>query len=102
MYDGEHFRLECLRSAQSTDDGIVQADPIAADRARKWGGVGGDLIDHEDAEVATRYLLATIGNIMDQNAVNTQLVVATWWRRALLPLWLSAGALLWIAWKSAA
>ena len=97
MYDGEQFRTECLRGAESIDAGKTVADPTAAARARKWAETGSALIDHSESDRAVRYLLATIGNLADQNAVNTQAVMVASTRRLLIPAWIASVALVWIA-----
>ena len=101
MYNGEKFRRDCLGGAEEIETGVKVADPVAAKRAKLWAEMGAELIDDEDPQRAIRYLLATIGNLADQNAVNTQLAAAMCTWRLVIPAWLTAVALIWIAVRSA-
>lgn len=99
MFDGERFRAECEEAVHNITS-YGTGDPAAASRAKKWAGHGAALIDDQNAGRATRYLLALIGNLADQNALNTQRAIIVCTRRLLVPLWVAAAALLWIAFRS--
>jgi hypothetical protein len=100
MLDGNRFRADCEKAVQEINEGLVGRDPAAASRASKWAQLGAEAIDDNNADRATRYLLALIGNLSDQNVINTQAVIQSCTRWILIPLWVSALALLWIALNS--
>ena len=98
MFNGVRYRAECEKAVREINLGLVTgADPAAASRASIWAEVGAEAIDDNDADKATRYLLAMMAHLSDQNAINTQGIISRYARRILLPLWVSALALLWIA-----
>jgi hypothetical protein len=97
MLDGDRFRADCEKAAQEISDGLIGRDPAAASRARKWGDLGAEAIDAKDADRAIRYLLALVGNLADQNAINTQAIIVSSTRWILVPLWISSLTLLWMA-----
>lgn len=96
MLDGTHFRVDSEEAAEKIDT-FGTAHPKAAKRARLWAERGSELIDDSNHERAIRYLLALIGSLSDQNAINTQATIAYWARLILVPLWIIAATLLWLA-----
>lgn len=100
MLNGDRFRADCEKAIQEISKGLVGRDPAAASRAGKWATLGAEAIDDKDADRATRYLLALIGNLSDQNAINTQAIIQSCARWVLVPLWVAALALIWIAFRS--
>lgn len=97
-FDGLRFREKCEGAAEALERDSKR-DPSAANRARIWAEEGGYLIDNEDFSKSIRYLLATIGNLADQNAVNTQAALKSAARKILVPLWASAALLAYIAYR---
>ncbi|MBI3918170.1 MAG: hypothetical protein HY322_14335 [Betaproteobacteria bacterium] len=98
MFNGEAFRQDLEKAATYFES--HSWEPALASRVNKWADHGAALIDDQNADRATRYLLATIGSLADQNAICTQMTIAVWARRLLVPLWIAATALLWIAFRT--
>ena len=95
MLDGAHFRREAMDAAEKLEMRGTH-DPATVSRARLWADHGAELIDEQDSERATRYLLALIGTLSDQNAINTQNAIGVCTRRLLVPLWIMALTLAWL------
>ena len=93
----ERFRAACLglieqlKNEPSTDPGIGK-------RVHAWAE-NAPLIDEEDDGRALRQLVAMAGLLADQNAVNTQRAIWDSVRPLRIPLWISAGALVWMAFQ---
>lgn len=100
MLNGDRFRADCELAAQQIHAGrIGTGAPAAARRASKWADFGAEAIDDGDANKATRYLLALIGNLSDQHSINTQAIIRSSTRWILVPLWIAALALMGIAFR---
>ena len=102
MLNGERFRAELQRSADDIRTGRVPIDLKCAERALIWKEIGGEAIDQNDTQ-AMCFLLAAIGNLLDQHMIIVQGAISINLQKRirliLVPLWISALALLLIALK---
>jgi len=106
MLNGERFRAELEKAARDMAAGQYGGlvDRANAQRALLWADVGAEAIDDSDTGRATRFLLATIVNLLDQHMMFMHNFIWKCTNRILVPLlvplWISALALLLIALKS--
>lgn len=101
MLNGERFRAELEAAAHDMamgKRGSLMGEPNA-ERARLWANLGAEAIDDSDADRAIRFLLAATVNLLEQHMLIMQNIVWKSAGRILVPAWLSAVALLWIALK---
>lgn len=105
MLDGERFNkeLEWSASLMASGRGGPLVDEANADRVRMWSKMGAEAIDSQDESKATRFLIALLVNLTDQHSMRQESLLVFLYqrlRRALLiPLWVSAVALVVLAFK---